>query len=179
MSLATLNIAFSQEDTDKIAELEKQLNREKGTIAFLEKELSKVKSQLEKVTSDLPLCIDSVVFASMNKNGSTTYIQYGDTLYDSKIFYLRVRAAYTSYSSRDSVTLSVKIIDPNGNLIRNESFSPKGYTYNWVVYLSRKIASLGGWGNNNNNSFYPGTWRIEFWYNRRCLGHTSFTVYKG
>jgi hypothetical protein len=155
-----------------------QSSTDTETNSLLDNELKKVKSKVDEITAEFPLSIEGITFASMNKSGSTTYIKYGDTLYASKIYYLRVRVDYKSYTSSDSINVSVKISDPTGKIFRNSSTSPKNFTYNWILYPARVSRSLGGWGSDKGGSFYAGEWRIEVWYNEKCLGAKSFIIYE-
>jgi hypothetical protein len=71
-----------------------------------------------------------------------------------------------------SMTFFIKIIDPTGTIYRNNTISPAGYSYS-KSYQVRKGQSLefdpGGWGSAGGGSYYPGTWKIELWYEGFCL----------
>ena len=78
----------------------------------------------------------------------------------------------------DPVTgkLGVKFIGPDGTLARNAK-SPDDYTFEDTISIDQKSDHTNGYGNNEGNVFDIGKNSIEFWWNGRKIGSTTFEVY--
>ena len=75
-----------------------------------------------------------------------------------------------SKNIKDSETLYIKIINPDGSL-RRGSNSPSGYT------ISETVGSYwNGWGSKSPGSYNRGYHTIEFWYNYHCVGKKRFYI---
>ena len=77
-----------------------------------------------------------------------------------------------------SVTIYVKLIEPNGSINRNPSISPRGYTYKSEdnIYSSTEYLYVGGWGSDSSGTYEIGTHRVEIWCNGKLIGSGSFEV---
>lgn len=101
-----------------------------------------------------------------NSNGQGSIISdYGSWLYASDVRYLKPRLIYDGAATPKARVLSVKILDPNGNLLTNES-SPSGYTFKKSVTFKpgkMNYLDLPAWGSSAAGTFNPGNYRVEIW----------------
>jgi serine/threonine-protein kinase len=74
--------------------------------------------------------------------------------------------------------LRVKYFNPDGSLRRGE-ISPPGFTMEENVNILDSKQVTSGWGNDNGTAYnVPGTYRIEFWWENKKVGETSFLSYR-
>jgi hypothetical protein len=102
----------------------------------------------------------------------------GSPLYSSQMRFLCPVITYNATFS-GQVTFFVKIIQPNGELFRNPSISPRGFTFDSPCQISRgnnQTLQLSGWGNGESSSYRDGEWTVEVWYNNRCLWSEKITI---
>jgi hypothetical protein len=81
---------------------------------------------------------------------------------------IRYLNPYITFSSliTGSKTFFIKILMPDGTVLRNLSVSPAGYSYSREVWVRRGLNSsidLTGWGSDDGGIYYAGTWTIEIW----------------
>lgn len=76
------------------------------------------------------------------------------------------------------VTIYVKYIDPWGNIIRNSSISPEGFSFTRDVDIQsgKHSISMGGWGNPNVGIYKYGVNKIEYYWDGNLIGTATFTV---
>ena len=101
-----------------------------------------------------------------NTNFSGAWIDNaGSRLTTSRMRFLTAVITYYSRFNED-VTLHIRIIDPNGQLFRNQNVSPAGSTHTSTHRVNRghQTLTLAGWGNNYSSSYRAGVWTIEIWY---------------
>ena len=110
--------------------------------------------------------IKDIEFA--NASNTAMLANWGDALYASQMRYLQMRILYDcNTNEQQSVTLFVKIINPNGTLRQNTD-SPDNYTMN-KTFTSAGIKKkdvyqeLGGWGNASQSTYTTGTYKVELW----------------
>ena len=167
-----------EKEIKKIPDFTKEISDLKFKNGRLEDEKDYLKRKYSTITDQIPFLINNVDFKSTNNDGSEVYLNYGEILNKSNIYYLVPRIHYTGYSNK-RVTIGVKIYKPDGSLKRNSSSSPEGLTYEKTIYCyeGQNNASIGGWGNNTGNSYDSGAYRIEFWHNDKCIGSKSLRIY--
>jgi hypothetical protein len=160
-----------------------QINPIENIIVNLNEEKAELSNQLIKYQNSIanyhisPILIKSIEFRSANSDHSKIYIECGELLKKSKIYYLCPRITYIG-NSFGKIKLYVKIIDPNGNLERNSSSSPKGFTYDCEVnYKSGKnYKRITGWGHSTDTIYISGWYQIEIWYDDICIGYKKFYI---
>jgi hypothetical protein len=106
-----------------------------------------------------------------NSNNGRQLASPGTSLNARDIRYLTPEITYSSLASRD-VTFYVKIIDPDGDIFRNPSISPRGSTYSQQGFVTRgshQKLGLDGWGNGDRGIYWAGTWTVEVWLEGVCL----------
>jgi len=103
----------------------------------------------------------------------------GDKIIASEIRYLTPYIIYKSNGSGE-VTLLVKIISSNGEIMRNSSISPEGYSYSETIRITAGTAEqnyiLKGWGNSEKSIYSSGNWTIEVWYKNFLLNSVTVTL---
>lgn len=121
--------------------------------------------------------IHKIEFANGPAGGTLTDA-YGSSLKAANIKYLYSRIYYTGLiESSKTITVYVKIIDPDGTLETGES-SPSGYTYSKDITIEpgAKYANLNGWGNATEGSYTAGDYKCELWYNGNKIYTQNFTL---
>jgi tetratricopeptide (TPR) repeat protein len=81
------------------------------------------------------------------------------------IRYLRPDITFSSLIEGEK-TFYIRILDTAGDIYRNRSTSPAGYTYSQKITVRRGLNSnidLGGWGSNEGGGYWAGAWTIEIW----------------
>lgn len=123
--------------------------------------------------------IVSVSFGNSDNNGNII-TEYGSTLFDNDMRYLKPKLCYNGLASESkTIEIKTKIINPDGSLRRNNETSPVGYTqsYDVTVYPgTNKTRTLSGWGNNEKSTYKAGKYQFELWYNEKKLYSTSFEI---
>jgi regulator of replication initiation timing len=157
----------------------------------LQNELNSLQTQVNSLTSQnkslqaeaeelrrlaLELKINSISIGNTTKSGEIVD-NYGATLYANRIRFLSIRTTCDSRITGNK-TFYIKIINPSGTL-RSGNNSPKGYSYDWNVYVSKGLNSLdlGGFGTESGGSYISGIYTVEVWYNNICLRSTSAILY--
>jgi hypothetical protein len=95
----------------------------------------------------------------------------GETLISSEMRYLNPVITYNS-KIRKNIILYIKIIDPNGQIKRNQQTTPENFSYTVETLLRRGnnlSLDLSGWGNNEQSSYHAGEYLVEVWYNNEYL----------
>ena len=154
---------------DSLSELEEQ-------IASLNNELSNLQSALSDIKSIFPLVINRIEMGNVY-DGGTIETDYGNTIYSSNTMYLKPKIYYTGLNA-ESITLDVKLINPNG-VLSTGSKSPDGYSFSYSVNVSKGTNSviLSGWGGDDKGHWSSGTYRLEVWYRGVCLKVHKFKIY--
>jgi serine/threonine protein kinase len=73
-------------------------------------------------------------------------------------------------------SLYVKVIGPDGR-VEQGSDSPAGYSFKHDYEVSTTADAGEGWGNADGNSYEPGSYRLELWWDGRLVGAQQFVVY--
>lgn len=112
------------------------------------------------------LSITGASFAN-TKQDNTIINPYGSTLYASDIRFLCCRLNYNGPSTSKSMTIYVKVIKPNGDMLKGSS-SPSGYTYSSEITFKpgdSKTVGISGWGNEDSSIYTSGTYKFEIYWN--------------
>jgi len=144
---------------------------DKYKVAYSSRESNDV-SQAKKETrrdiqavSSPSISILSVVFANTDFNNNIL-TGYGSQLY-SDMKYLSSKVSYKKQAeSSETVALGVKIISPNGTLVRGD-ISSATYTFEQNITLLGKegVFQMIGWGNNAGDLYVEGDYHYEIWCN--------------
>lgn len=112
------------------------------------------------------------------QNGKFILDSQTSTISASKTTYLYSYFEFIGFSDisaeqYESMTFNVKIIEPDGNLLRGKT-SPNGYSFKETVsniqyHKSGTKVWLNGWGNESATSYKPGNYTYEVWYGGRKL----------
>ena len=128
------------------------------------------------VTSKL-LTVSGIMFGS-SCDGKMN-IDYGGTLYEDDVKYLKPKISYTGHAGYRNVTLYERIFTPAGSLLCN-STSPKGFTRKIVatVSASDNALTLDGYGSAKGGIYPVGEGKYELWLDGDKIYQTTFNVVK-
>lgn len=122
---------------------------------LLNAERKKNNSLLNGLSSPVHVVVDKVYNQADNSttlnHSSLTYLCFGYTV-------LR------TFEISNSELINVKLLYPDGTLMRNSSISPAGYSFDVTAE-----SSWTGWGS-DTPTYYAGNYTIEFWYKNACVG---------
>ncbi|WP_300225389.1 SH3 domain-containing protein [uncultured Bacteroides sp.] len=124
------------------------------------------------VKQESSLTISSVAFANTDYNRNII-TNYGQQLY-TNMQYLQPKVFYKkSAVGTAKIKLQIKIIRPNGTVIRGKT-SPIDYTFEQEVNLSgtNGYIELMGWGNNEGGVYSEGDYKYEIWSEGKKLFST-------
>lgn len=169
------NGKHKNEVVDKLLMLRKQKTDE----AESEMQNQLLREQLEREAAQTAyMTIRKIDFINTDDNGNTLN-QFNSTMYDSEIKYLSPRITYDGIlDEQKHVVLYCKIINPDGSIER-ASGSPVGYTYSktlWVRPGRGNTIQLPGWGSMSGNTYVPGNYKLEIWYEGNRIHQHTFTV---
>lgn len=100
-------------------------------------------------------------------NDAKVISEYGSEMYAKDVKYLAPRVKYTGKcTTSKSVDLYWKITNPDGNLVRNASTSPEGYTTHgtYTVSPGYNEIKLIGWGTSGGGFYKAGYYKFELYY---------------
>lgn len=134
---------------------------------------------IESISSGTPLIITDIKIGNTFKD-SEIETDYGRDIYESNTMFLNPQITYIGLESK-AIELGVKLFKPDGTLSRGDS-SPKDFSHSDSYVISKgsdlkKV--LIGWGNETKGNWKAGTYKIEIWYNNRCLISKEFTIKAG
>lgn len=121
--------------------------------------------------------VTSVSFKAVDKNEKVLN-QNGTPIYANQVRFIYPRMKYRGLSSSvKSISLQVRIIQPNGVLTKKKS-SPTGFSYEETISIKpgNNEALLLGWGKETSAFFHKGVYLYEIWCERKKIFETSFTV---
>lgn len=130
------------------------------------------------VNSDI-LSISSISFANTDKDGKIIS-DFGQTLYDGKVQYLKPRIYYNGkYSTNQEVVLYVRYFKSSGGLVSGSS-SPVGFSYKESVTIKpgSNSVTLSGFGNEAATNYKEGSCRVEIWIDGEKLFETDVKIVK-
>ena len=110
--------------------------------------------------------ISYIDFGNQDKDANVISA-YGAEMYAKDVKYLAPRIKYTGKcTTSKSVDLYWKITNPDGNLVRNASTSPEGYTTNgtYTVSPGSNEIRLIGWGTSGGGFYKAGYYKFELYY---------------
>lgn len=179
LKLAKKTIELNSIKSEKEAINTKYLNKVDESNKLYHDNLSlksKIKTYKSFFSGDVPLLVDKMKFKSVYSNGATA-TNYSESLYSYSLFFLNPKIYYTANKS-DYVTLYVKIIRPNGTVIKGTN-SPYEYSYESVVYVTSGSHSveLTGWGSDEGGVYDNGKYTMEIYYYSSLIGTQVFQVY--
>lgn len=125
------------------------------------------------------LSISSISFANTDKDGKIIS-DYGQTLYDGKVQYLKPKIYYNGkYSSNQDVVLYVRYFKSSGGLVAGTS-SPIGFSYKESVTIrpGSNSLTLSGFGNEAATNYKEGTCKVEIWIDGEKLYETNVPILK-
>lgn len=136
----------------------------------LSKRNSTMSSILDKISLRTPLFVGDVY---IKNNGES----YGSAIYSNNTTYINPKVEIFSLID-GRVNIYYKLYSPNG--LSTGSTSPNGYSSSDYFYVNKNennICEFMGWGNSRKGYWPPGAYRYEFYYNGKCIGSKSFTIY--
>ena len=125
------------------------------------------------------LSISSISFANTDKDGKILS-DYGQTLYDGKVQYLKPKIYYNGkYSSNQEVTLYVRYFKSSGELVAGSS-SPIGFSFkeSTTIRPGSNSVILTGFGNDAATNYKEGTCKAEIWMDGEKLYETDVYIRK-
>lgn len=124
----------------------------------------------KKVMEDTPLIVRDIEIWNAGEN-------IGDPIYSSNTTFIHHQATFIANDEYSGDSILVKFIAPYG--LTQGTNSPRGYSYKQAVLYSPYemcVSGSDGWGNENKGNWSPGSYRIEYWLNNKCIGSKSFTI---
>jgi len=152
----------------------------KGQYQSKENEISHIRTRLSNLKSEIasvsPFVIYKVEIGNSYKGGGLE-TDYGNTIYSSHTMYLKPKVYYKGFST-GNYELKIKWFRPNGSMSSGTS-SPYGYSQSDSHSLSEGSNSiaLSGWGNETMGHWESGEYRLEIWYDGRCVFVKHFKIY--
>lgn len=157
----------------KISRLEAQIQSKENEISNLKTKLSNLKSEISSIT---PFVIYKVEIGNSYKSGNLE-TDYGNTIYSGRTMYLKPKIYYRGFAA-GNYELKIKWLRPNGSMSSGTS-SPYGYSQSDSHSLSEGNNSLelSGWGNETMGHWESGEYRLEIWYDGKCVFLKEFRIY--
>lgn len=166
-----------QEYIDEGEKYDQQLEEVSNELRIVKQQLAEKESLLSSIANNnIPLIITDIQIGNTYYNGNIE-TNYGSTIYSRNTMYLTPRIKYMGLVSGNK-TLKVKWYNPSGTLSTGTS-STNGYSQSNSYYVSKgqNTLTLIGWGNETKGHWGSGTYKIEIWYENKCLSSKSFTIY--
>ena len=166
-----------QEYIDEGEKYDQQLEEVSNELRIVKQQLAEKESLLSSIANNnIPLIITDIQIGNTYYNGNVE-TNYGSTIYSRNTMYLTPRIKYMGLVSGNK-TLKVKWYNPSGTLSTGTS-STNGYSQSNSYYVSKgqNTLTLIGWGNETKGHWGSGTYKIEIWYENKCLSSKSFTIY--
>ena len=166
-----------QEYIDEGEKYHQQLEEVSNELRIVKQQLAEKESLLSSIANNnIPLIITDIQIGNTYYNGNLE-TNYGSTIYSRNTMYLTPRIKYMGLVSGNK-TLKVKWYNPSGTLSTGTS-STNGYSQSDSYYVSKgqNTLTLRGWGNETKGHWGSGTYKIEIWYENKCLSSKSFTIY--
>lgn len=129
-----------------------------------------ITAAFKKVMEDTPLVVRDIEIWNAGEN-------IGDPIYSSNTTFIHHQATFIANDKYTGDSVLVKFIAPYGLTQGNNS--PRGYSYKQsVVYSPFEMCVSGsdGWGNETKGNWSAGTYRIEYWFDNKCIGSKTFTI---
>ena len=129
------------------------------------------------VASNKYFRVTGMTFANVDKNDNILS-DYGSTLYDATLKYLKPKMTYVGLRSSDeNVTLYFRIFDANGKLVVGNE-SPKGYSRKQSVVIKpgSNTLVLNGYGSVSGGVYPAGVTRYECWIDGNKVYETTVNV---
>jgi len=151
-----------------------------STIKSKNREIEQEKERYSNLESEIaslaPFFITRVEIGSTYKGGGME-TDFGSTLYRNRARFLTPKIYYRGFVS-GSYTIKTKWYRPSGSLITGDS-SPYGYSQSNSNSFSkgRNDLQLEGWGYESPGNWDTGTYKLEIWYNDKCVFIKIFTIY--
>lgn len=157
----------------QVSKLESQINSKDNEIRDVKAKLSNLKSEIASVS---PFVIYKVEIGNSYKSGNLE-TDYGNTIYSGRTMYLKPKIYYKGFAA-DNYELKIKWFRPNGSMSTGTS-SPFGYSQSDSHSLSEGSNSieLPGWGNEAMGHWESGEYRLEIWYDGKCVFLKEFRIY--
>lgn len=143
----------------------------------LSTELSSVRrrnSQLEKIFSDIghiqPILVSKIEIRNKGEN-------YGETIYSKNTTFINIRVTTLSFVDK-YVDVNVKMIDPNGIVVRGENFS-KDYSYTKTIYAKKgetQSTEFNGLGDKTKGHWPAGKYKFELYVDGRMIGEKELII---
>ena len=134
----------------------------------------------QKKNAQADIAVTSLLFANANYNNNR--IGYFDSkLFSDKLLYLQPQITYTGLKKKNKSTLSIRIYNQNGDLLKGQS-SPQGFTFNQVLKNIQnseyyQVTDILGWGNKNGGVYSPGEYIYEIWNHSEKIASRNVFIY--
>ena len=155
-----------QEEAARL-EREAEQRRQKEAEERRQKEAAeKAKKEEAEWARKAYMDISYISFGNQDKEANVIN-DYGSEMMAKDVQYLAPKIKYTGKcTTSKSVDLYWKITNPDGNLIRNTSTSPEGYTTHgtYTVYPGSNEIKLIGWGTSSGGFYKAGYYKFELYY---------------
>lgn len=159
--------------TGQISTLQTQVQILRSDLRSEKEKFSNLESEIASVA---PFIITKVDIGSVFSSGDID-TDFGGTLYQSRVKFLKPKMYYRGFSA-GTYAIKTKWFSPDGTLISGDN-SPYGYSQSNSCSLSKgkEAVQLGGWGYESPGNWSAGTYKLELWWNDKCLFVKSFKIH--
>lgn len=170
---ALILFIFSNDTQRKLNSVQSEKNELTNQYQSLKTKNEKLSNLISKIADDKPFIIESIDFENSANRGN-----YKNTFTSSEIRYIACRINIIPLQNIGQAKIFVKYFRTYGELIRNPSDSPEGYSFSFEESISENTSELnsGGWGHDEGNAYEVGKHKVEIWYNDKLMGTGEFYV---
>lgn len=179
--MAIIFYALYSSALDHESSLKYLISEKEAIVSDKMKDIEEVKRELSDLESSIievaPFVITRVEIANVY-NGGRIETDFGRTIYSSRTMFLKPKIFYRAFVDLKDKKLSYKLFRPNGEL-SSSSISPSGYTFtkSYDLLKGNNELKLTGWGTENEGNWESGDYRLEIWYDSKCVFLKQFHIY--
>lgn len=150
--------------------LNNSLNISLSSLECQNQEYKWMSTAFKKAMEDTPLIVRDIEIWNEGENP-------GNPIISKNTSYIYHRATFIANEKYTGDSVFVKFITPKG--LSRGSKSPQGYSYSQnILYSPYEMCDneSSGWGGKDKGHWQPGSYRIEYWLNNKCIGSKDFTI---
>lgn len=138
----------------------------------LKKEIEKAQKRIVKLETEIanisPIIITDVEIGNVDING-VIKTKHGNTLYADDVMMFSPKVFYRCFRD-DKYVIKTKWYRPDGSLITGQD-SSDGYSQieEYSFYKNSDEKCLIAWGYEKKGLWFSGEYKLEIWYDNRCL----------
>jgi serine/threonine protein kinase len=178
-----INLEGFKNDILKLEQMNKELQNEnislKKSNEQFENNNKKLASLISKMSLNIPFLIENIDFCIENEKREKIS-NYTNVFNFKTIKYIspRIKLIPLIKESSKPITLNIKFIKPNGELMKKYNNYSNEYSYisEELIYPASEYIYLIGWGSNEGGDYEVGTHTVEIWHNGKIIGSNKFQV---